>query len=306
MRPSQTARSPRPADFAAVYAPILQLYGRERDLGVLDDLLAQLGDSAGGALVVRGEAGIGKSALLAEVTARARDQAIRVLSAVGVQSETRIPFAGLHQLLGPVPHLAEDLPHRQRAALLAAFGMSDEAVPELFLIGLARWRSSATRQRSSPVLLIVDDAQWLDQPSCEVLAFVARRLAAEPALMLIALRDGPQSPFDDAGLAELRVEALNEVAAGSLLDSHAPGLEPALRERLLQEAVGNPLALVELPSALQSGHLGKGPLAAVAAAADHAPGTGIRITGVRAARRLPARCCWSPPPTTPPAISERC
>ena len=132
MRPSQTARSPRPADLAAAYAPILQLYGRERDLGVLDDLLAQLGDSAGGALVVRGEVGIGKSALLAEVTARARDQAIRVLSAVGVQSETRIPFAGLHQLLGPILHLAEDLPHRQRAALLAAFGMSDEAVPNCF------------------------------------------------------------------------------------------------------------------------------------------------------------------------------
>jgi hypothetical protein len=120
---------------------------------------------------------------------------MQVLSAAGVQSETRLPFVGLHRLLGPVLRLADGLPHRQQAALLAAFGMSDEATPELFLIGLAALELIGDAAESSPVLLIVEDAQWLDYPTCSALAFVARRLAAEPSAMLIAVRDGYGGPF---------------------------------------------------------------------------------------------------------------
>lgn len=253
----ETAAGPRPA---ASHAPERGLYGRERELSAFGQLLGRLCEDAGGALVVRGEAGIGKSALLAAVTGEATEHGTRVLSAAGVQSEAQISFAGLHQLLRPVLHLAQGLSSRQRAALLAAFGMSEEAAPELFLTGLATLELISDAAESSPVLLVIEDAQWLDQPSCAVLAFVARRLAAEPALMLIAVRDGFPNPFDEAGLTELRLQGLSEKAAGQLLDSRAPGLGPALRERLLQDAAGNPLALIELPAALRSEHLDEGAL----------------------------------------------
>ena len=192
-----TPTGPRPA---ARYAAERGLCGREREFGVLDHLAIRLDKDAGGALVVRGEAGIGKSALLAAIAARVRDRGTRVLSAVGVQSEAQIAFAGLHQLLRPVLHLAESLPTRQRAALKAAFGMSEEVTPELFVTGLATLELIGDAAESSRVVLIIEDAQWLDQPSCALLAFVARRLTAEPALMLIAVRDGFPNPFDEAGL----------------------------------------------------------------------------------------------------------
>jgi DNA-binding CsgD family transcriptional regulator len=235
--------------------PPVGLSGRERELGVLNGIVDQLGDGAGGALVVRGDPGIGKSTLLAAATARARDQGMQSLSAVGVQSEAHIPFAGVHQLLGPMLHLAEGLPARQRGALLAAFGRSDEVATELYLIALATLELIGDTAHGSPLLLVIDDAQWLDQASCAALAFVARRLEAEPTAMLIAIRDGHAGPFDNAGLPELRLEALDEEAAGALLDAQAPELRPVLRERLLEEAAGNPLALVELPKVLRSEHL---------------------------------------------------
>ncbi len=238
-----------------------RLHGRDRELGVVTGLVGQLAEDSGGALIIRGEPGIGKSALLAAVRAQAADHRLLVLSAVGVQSEARLPFAGLHQLLRPVLGGADRLPARQRAALLAAFGMSQDAAAELFLIGLAALELISDAAESSPVLAIADDAHWLDEPSCAVLAFVARRLAAERALMLIAVRDGLASLFDEAELPGLHLAGLDDDAAGALLDSRAPGLEPRLRERLITEAAGNPLALMELPEALRSGHVLEGVLA---------------------------------------------
>ena len=185
---------------------------------------------------------------------------MRVLAATGVESEARIPFAGLHQLLQPVLGLAGGLPTRQRGALLAAFGMGDETSGELFLIGLAALELISDTAARSPLLLVAEDAQWLDDASCAVLAFVARRLAAEPAAMLIAVRDGFGTALDDAGLAELRLQGLPPEAAAALLDAHAPGLAPGPRERVLAEAAGNPLALVELPAALRSVDLDSGVL----------------------------------------------
>jgi DNA-binding CsgD family transcriptional regulator len=254
-----TAPGPH-ADYDAGGAAPYLLYGRDRELGVVAELVGRLGRGAGGALVVRGEAGIGKSALLAAAAERAKGSGVRVLSAFGIQSEARLPFAGLHQLLRPVLPRAERLPVRQRAALLSAFGMSDEAPSELFLIGLATLELISDAAEDLPVLLAIEDAHWVDEPSCSVLAFAARRLAAEAAVMLITVRDGPATLFDDAGLPELRLAGLTEDAARGLLDSRAPGLESGLRERLIVEAAGNPLALVELSEALRSGQLAGGPL----------------------------------------------
>jgi predicted ATPase len=233
-----------------------QLLGRGPELDVLDGLVGRLATGAGGALVLHGEPGIGKSALLAAAAAQATAAGVRVLSVVAVQSEARLPFAGLHQLLRPVLPLAERLPARQRAALLSAFGMSDADSPELFLIGLAALEVISDAAAGTPVLLIADDVQWLDDPSRAVLAFVARRLAADPAAMLVALREGFAGPFDDAGLPELRLAGLAAGAAAALLDSRAPGLDPLVRDRLLAEAAGNPLALVELPEAMRAGQRG--------------------------------------------------
>jgi len=176
-----------------------------------------------------------------------------VIDQTGIQAEARLPFAGLHQLLRPVLPLAERLPSRQRGALQSAFGMADAEPAEPFLIGLAALEVISDAAASSPVLLITDDAQWLDEPSCAVLSFVARRLAAESAALLVAVRDGLASPFGHAGLPELVLAGLAEPAAEALLDARAPGLDPALRDRLLAEAAGNPLALVELPKAVRPG-----------------------------------------------------
>jgi len=238
---------------------VLPLVGRERELGVLDDLVDRVGER-GGALVVRGEAGVGKSALLAAASTRSRKRGIVVLTTVGVQSEAQLPFAGLHQLLRPIIAGAEGLPARQRVALLAAFGMADAAAPDLFLIALAALELLADTAARSPLLLIVEDAQWLDRPSGDVLAFVARRLESEPIVLLTAVREGYASALGEAGLPELRLEGLEEAAAGALLAGHAPALAGRVRERLLAEAAGNPLALMELPVALRSDQLGGGAL----------------------------------------------
>jgi hypothetical protein len=176
-----------------------------------------------------------------------------VLSATGIQAEARLPFAGLHQLLRPILPLAERLPPPQRAGLLSAFGMADAEPAGPFLIGLAALELISEAASGTPVLLIADDAQWLDEPSCAVLGFVARRLAAEPTVLLVTIRDGLASPFGAAGLSELVLAGLTEPAAAALLDARAPGLDPALRDRLLAEAAGNPLALVELPKAMRPG-----------------------------------------------------
>jgi DNA-binding CsgD family transcriptional regulator len=234
------------------------LSGRERELGVLEGIVDRLRNGVGGALIVRGAPGIGKSALLATITERGSEDGLRSLTAVGVQSEARLPFAGLHQLLRPILHLAEGLPARQRGALLAAFGRSDEPPPDRYLIALATLELIGEAAQRSPLVLVLEDAHWLDQPSCAALAFVARRLRDEPAAMLIAIRDGHDSPFSEARLPSLRIGGLDEAAAGALLDAHAPGLPPGPRTRLLAEAAGNPLALVELPTVLGSEHLRDG------------------------------------------------
>jgi DNA-binding CsgD family transcriptional regulator len=236
--------------------------------------------------VVRGEAGIGKSALLGQAQELARARGMPVLSAAGVQSEARLPFAGLHQLLRPVLGAADGLPARQRAALLAAFGMMEAAPPDLFLIALATLELLADTADQGPLLVVVEDAQWLDRPTDDVLAFLARRLHSEPIGLLVAVREGHSSSLEYAGVAELRLEGLPAEAAGALLEAHAPALTAATRERLLAEAAGSPLALIELPAALGADGLG-----------DQAPLPAWLPLTARLERAFAARMAELPAPT---------
>jgi DNA-binding CsgD family transcriptional regulator len=228
------------------------LYGRDQEMARLRDMIDRVPDR-GGALVLRGEAGIGKSALISQAAAWARESGLSVLTATGVQSEARFAFAGLHQLLRPFLDALKNLPGPQRQALEMAFGMADvleDKAADVFLIALGALGVISDAAGKAPLLLVVEDAQWLDGPSCEVLGFVGRRLDLEPAILLFSVREGVGSPPDGVGLPELRIPPLDEAAADALLSSRAADLPPDLRARLLREAAGNPLALIELPKAL--------------------------------------------------------
>jgi len=224
------------------------LLGRDRELARLYALVDGI-EEEGGALVVRGEAGIGKSALFAAAKERALEQGVAVVSTTGALSEAQLAFAGLHQLLLPLLGGLAALPDPQRGALEAAFGIAEGDAPDLFLIGLATLGLVAERAAETPLLFVVDDAQWLDRPSSEVLQFVARRIESDPAVLLFAVRDGVPSLFDDAGLSELPLAGLDQDASNALLDLVAASLPDDLRRRILEEAAGNPLALIELPAA---------------------------------------------------------
>jgi AAA ATPase domain len=223
------------------------LPGRESELDVLDRLLDDIGGQ-GGSLVVTGGPGIGKSALLAEAAARAAHRGMLVLQATGVQSEAPLAFAGLHRLLRPALSHLDRLAAPQRDAIQAAFGLADGHAPDLFLTALAALDLLAESAAQAPVLVIADDAQWLDRPTRDVLAFIARRLEFEPVVLVTAVPDGYESPLG-AGTPALHLEALPAPAAAALLDARAPGLPDLVRARLLEEAAGNPLALMELPVA---------------------------------------------------------
>ena len=229
----------------AVTHPVDSLVGRELELAALDALVGGVA-RRGGALVLAGEPGIGKSALLEYATARAAADGARVLRASGAQSEAQLPFAGLHQLLRPVLDRAGALPARQRDALLSAMGMGDAAPPERFLIALAVLTLLSEVADDAPLVLAVDDAHWLDEASAEALAFVGRRLESDAVVLLAALREGTASPFAAARLPELRIGGLDGDASAELLAARAPELEARVRARVLRDAQGNPLALTEL------------------------------------------------------------
>jgi predicted ATPase len=179
------------------------LVGREQEIAALDRLLDDARSGRGSALVLRGEAGVGKSALLGGVRAAAPD--FQVLDAVGIESEAELAFAGLHQLLVPILAFLDEVPAPQAAALRAAFALSDGTVAERFRISLGVLGLLAAAAEKQPVLCLVDDAQWLDQPSAAALLFAARRLEAEPVAVVLAAREDPVQPFTAPGLPELRV-----------------------------------------------------------------------------------------------------
>jgi DNA-binding CsgD family transcriptional regulator len=227
---------------------IALLLGRANEQRLLGSLLDEVA-TRGQALVLRGEPGIGKSRLLHHAAREARERGMAVLTATAVQSETHLPFAGLHQLLRPVRARASELPAVQRAALDAAFGLTDEVAPEHYRIAMAALDLISQVATDVPVLIVIDDAHWLDRPTADVLAFVARRIESDPVLLLAAVRDGYPSPLTDADLPEHRLAGLDDTTAAALLDAAAPGLPHSTRSRVLGEAAGNPLALLELPMA---------------------------------------------------------
>jgi DNA-binding CsgD family transcriptional regulator len=202
--------------------------------------------TAAATLVVLGEAGLGKTALLDAATARARPIGARVLEASGVEAESELAFAGLHQLLRPVFGHVDDVPARQADALRTAFGLGDQASPDRFLIGLATLTLLADVADHQPVLVVLDDAQWFDRGSLEALAFTVRRLQVERIAVLIASRT--EEPLNAVGLHGPRL-TLAPLAAGDaadLLDVRGTNVRGMLRTRVLAEAAGNPLALIEL------------------------------------------------------------
>ncbi len=207
-------------------------------------------------LVLRGEVGVGKTALLEYLAGRATG--CRVAQAAGIESDMELAFAGLHQLCAPMLDRVDRLSGPQRAALATAFGLSSGDPPDRFLVGLAVLVLLAEAAEEQPLICLVDDAQWLDRVSARTLAFVARRLMAERVAVVFAVRE-PSDDLDLAGLRELVVRGLRDTDARALLASAIPGrLDERVRDRIVAETRGNPLALLELPRGLTAAELAGG------------------------------------------------
>ncbi|WP_202868381.1 ATP-binding protein [Kribbella sindirgiensis] len=232
-----------------------ELRGRQRETEVLSGLVRDAKAGRSQVLLLTGEAGVGKSALLDALVAGA--DGCRVTRTAGVESEMELAYAGLHPLCRPFLEHLDRLPAPQREALGTAFGLVSGPAPDKFLIGLAVLNLLADAAGERPVLCVVDDAQWLDLMSARILAFVTRRLAAESVVMVLAVRDGIEHAF--TGLTELEVRGLDDSDARALLDSVLPGpIDPRVRDRIVAETRGNPLALLELPRAWTAAELADG------------------------------------------------
>src|SRR5438270_6022208 len=224
-----------------------ELVGRDVEVARIDALIDKT-PAGGRVLLVSGEPGIGKSALLRVAADHARGAGFRVLETTGIESESRLPYSCLNQLLGPVLDAAERLPTAQRRALVVALGLEDGDPPEPFLVALAVLNLLSELAGERPVLVMIDDAQWLDEPSRDALTFLVRRVNRDAIAVLGAGRPGyrrlrvPDLPVMDVG-------PLDDASARELLARRAEDLSVVERERILREALGNPLALVELPAA---------------------------------------------------------
>jgi DNA-binding CsgD family transcriptional regulator len=235
---------------------------RTSEREVLDRLLATAREGQSAVLVMRGEAGIGKTELL-RYTARLAS-GFRVAQVTGVEAEMELPFAGIHQLCAPLLASLEALPKPQQNALTVALGLASGDVPDRFLVGLAVLGLLSAAAEERPLLCLVEDAQWLDDASGLILGFIARRLLAEAVAIVVAVRE-PNDGHDFAGLPELLVRGLAEEDARTLLARAVPGrLDDRVRDRIVAETRGNPLALVELPGSRSAAEMAGGfePLAA--------------------------------------------
>jgi DNA-binding CsgD family transcriptional regulator len=233
-----------------------QLRGRRDECEALDRLLASTRSGQSQALILRGEAGIGKTALLEFVAERA--SGCRVRRVAGVESEMELAFAGLQQLCTPILNHVERLPRPQRDALGTAIGLCTGGTPDRLLVGLAVLNLLAEVAEAQPLICLIDDAQWLDRASAQTLAFVARRLQAEPVALVFAVRS-TRNHEDLLGLPELVVRGLSDVDARALLGAALLGpLDAAVRDAIVAEARGNPLALLELPRGLAPAELAGG------------------------------------------------
>jgi DNA-binding CsgD family transcriptional regulator len=232
----------------------MKLIGRHTECGVLNRLVDAVRAGQSRAIVLSGEAGVGKTALLDYVAKQASD--CRVIRAAGVQSEMELPFAALHQVCAPVLGNLERLPVPQRDALRIAFGLTVGSAPDRFLVGLAVLSLLADAAEQQPLVCLLDDEQWLDRSSAQVLGFVARRVVAESVGLVFGARIASR---DLAGLPELAVEGLRAADARALLDAALVGpLDTRVRDRIVAESRGNPLALLELPRGLTPQELAGG------------------------------------------------
>lgn len=234
--------------------PATKLTGRRSERDLLDHLVAAVRTGQSRALVVHGEAGVGKTALLEHLAGRVPD--CRIMRLAGIESEMELPFAGLHQLCAPMLDRLAHVPEPQRQALQVAFGMSSGTAPDQFLIGLSVLGLLSAVAEDQPLLCFIDDHQWLDRASAQVLAFVARRLGAEAVGMIFATR----TPAEElAGLPRLRIEGLPDADARDLLNTVIPGrIDSRVRDQIVAETCGNPLALLELPRGLSPADLAGG------------------------------------------------
>jgi DNA-binding CsgD family transcriptional regulator len=230
------------------------LRGRDSECETLRGLISTVRSGGCQVLVLRGEAGVGKTALLdyAKETA----SGFRCVHVVGVESDMELAFAGLQQLCAPLLGHLDELPEPQREALNVAFGRGAGQTPDRFLVGLAVLSLMAAAADDTPVICVVDDAQWLDQVSVQTLAFVARRLLAEPVAMVFAVRDRPDVL---AGLPEMAISGLSDHDARSLLESVMfGGIDPVVRDRIVAETRGVPLAILEVPRSVSATELAGG------------------------------------------------
>src|SRR3954470_12536459 len=232
------------------------LLGRRSETATLDQLLEAVRAGESRALAIRGDPGVGKTALLEYVVEHA--MGCRVVRAAGVQSEMELAFAGLHQLCAPMLDHLERLPGPQSDALGTAFGLDGGSAPDRFLVGLAGLSLLDEVGGERPLLCVIDDAQWLDRASAQALAFVARRMAAESVAMVFAVRDS-DGQDGMTGLPQLGVNGLDDVDAGSLLESLVAGpLDVRVRDQVVAETRGNPLAVRELARGLPPAEMAGG------------------------------------------------
>ena len=233
----------------------IRLYGRDRDRAVLDNLTAQARSGISQVLVLHGEAGVGKTALLTYASEQATG--FSALKVAGIQEDMELAYAGLQQLCMPLMDRLDVLPAPQREALDVAFGHGVGPAPDRFLVGLAVLSLMAAASAERPLLCLVDDAQWLDQASVQTLAFVARRLLAEPVALVCAVRNG--HPDVLAGLPAHSVSVLADAAARELLDSVLiGGIDPLVRDRVVAETRGLPLAILDVPRSVSAIELAGG------------------------------------------------
>jgi len=271
--------------------PPRHLVGRDREREVLARLLAAATGGAGGVLVIHGEPGVGKTALLESTIEEERR--FGVLRTVGVEGEMELPYAALQQLCSPILDRSARLPDPQREALTVAFGLSSGEAPNPFLVGLAVLGLLSEAAEERPLLCVVDDAQWLDRASARALAFVSRRLLADKIAFVFAAREMSDAL---AGFPELHVRPLGRRDARALLMSVLPArLDEPVLDRIVLETRGNPLALLELPRGLTPTELagGFGLPAAVALSAS------IEESFTRRLARLPGDARRSFTPAAP-------
>jgi DNA-binding CsgD family transcriptional regulator len=267
------------------------LIGRDPEQRLIESLLEDARGGASAALLVRGEAGIGKTAVLEHA---AESSGLRTLRCTGVESEHDVTFAGLEQLLRPLRGLLDRLPDPQAAALRGALGVSGERVEDRLLLGLATLTLLAEATADGPLLCIVDDLQWVDGPSAQALLFAGRRLGAEGVVMLFAVRDDPADWFEAPGLQQLSLAPLSESAARQVVaSSRGATLTQEAERRLLGQAGGNPLALLELPVHQATGAQDTGVEAAFRARVVRLPGETRRLLLLAAASETDETGAWT-------------